>query len=114
MNKIINLWFQAEELAMKIYKSEYFDIVIKIFKTIVLLIICVITFGFVLILNITKALVTNVPKQSEKNTNTPAIGTPMGAVTANTKYTEHGLPDDMAKKGSEMTENDYYKLRKVL
>ena len=56
----------------------------------------------------------NVPKQSEKNNNTPAIGTPMGAVTANTKYTEHGLPDDMAKKGSEMTENDYYKLRKVL
>ena len=129
MKKLIDWWFDAEQIAMKIYKSEYFDIVIKIFKTIVLLIICVMTFGFVLILNITKALVNNVPKQSEKYKNTPAIGTPMGAVTANTKhkdeqpelrsvasekYNKFGMPEEMGKKGKNMSENDYYNLRKVL
>ena len=110
MKKLIDWWFDAEQIAMRVYQSYYFNIVIKIFKTIVLFVFCVVSFICVIVFNITKALFKNAPKKENKITSTPVMGTPLGAVN----YSEHGLPEEIGKTGDGMSQNDYENLRKVL
>ena len=110
MKKLIDWWFDAEQIAMRVYQSDYFGIVIKILKTIVLFVFCVLSFICVIVFNITKALFKNAPKEENKITSTPVMGTPLGAVN----YSEHGLPEEIGKTGDGMSQNDYENLRKVL
>ena len=114
MKKLIDWWFDAEQIAMRVYQSDYFGIVIKILKTIVLFVFCVVSFICVIVYNITKALIKNAPQEENKITSTPVMGTPLGAVSGNTQYSEHGLPEEIGKTGDGMSQNDYENLRKVL
>ena len=110
MKKLIDWWFDAEQIAMNMYQSDYFDIVIKIFKTLVLFVFCVVSFIFVVLYNLTKALFKNAPKKDSKPISTPVMGTPAGSVN----YSKHGLPEEIGKTGDSMSQNDYENLRKVL
>ena len=110
MKKLIDWWFDAEQIAMNMYQSNYFNIVIKIFKTMILFVFCVVSFVFVILYNLTKALFKNAPKQDSEPISTPVMGTPAGAVN----YSEHGLPQEINKTGDGMSQNDYENLRKVL
>ena len=110
MKKLIDWWFDAEQIAMSVYQSNYFNICIKIFKTIVLFVLCVASFICVVLYNLTKALFKNAPQQDNKPISTPVMGTPAGAVN----YSEHGLPKEVGKTGEGMSQNDYENLRKVL
>ena len=110
MKKLIDWWFDAEQIAMNMYQSNYFNIVIKIFKTMILFVFCVVSFVFVILFNLTKALFKNAPQQDSKPISTPVMGTPAGAVN----YSEYGLPQEINKTGDGMSQNDYENLRKVL
>jgi len=110
MKKLIDWWFDAEQIAMNMYQSEYFNIVIKIFKTIILFVFCAVSFVFVILYNLTKALFKNAPQHDSESISTPVMGTPAGAVN----YSKHGLPQDINKTGNGMSQNDYENLRKVL
>tara|TARA_B100000282_G_scaffold278366_1_gene237906 strand:- start:339 stop:671 length:333 start_codon:yes stop_codon:yes gene_type:complete len=110
MKKLIDWWFDAEQIAMNVYKSDYFNIIIKIFKTIILFVFCVVSFICVVLYNVFKALFKNAPQQDTEPVSTPVMGTPLGAVN----YSEHGLPEEIGKTGDGMSQNDYENLRKVL
>ena len=110
MKKLIDWWFDAEQIAMNIYQSDFFKIVIKILKTIVLFVFCIASFICVVLYNFTKALFKNAPKQDSKPISTPVMGTPAGSVN----YSKHGLPQEISKTGDSMSQNDYENLRKVL
>tara|TARA_S200002703_G_scaffold159029_1_gene171098 strand:+ start:1253 stop:1585 length:333 start_codon:yes stop_codon:yes gene_type:complete len=110
MKKLIDWWFDAEQIAMNMYQSEYFGIVIKILKTVILFVFCVVSFACVLLYKITKALFKNVPQQDTDITQPPVVSSPLGAVN----YSKYGLPEELGKKGEGMSQNDYENLRKVL
>ena len=110
MKKLIDWWFDAEQIAMRVYQSDYFNIVIKICKTMVLFVFCVVSFICVVLYNVFKALFKNAPQQDSKPISTPVMGTPAGAVN----YSKHGLPQEIGKTGDGISQNDYENLRKVL
>ena len=85
-------------------------IIIKIFKTIILFVFCVVSFICVVLYNVFKALFKNAPQQDSKPISTPVMGTPAGAVN----YSKHGLPQEIGKTGDGISQNDYENLRKVL
>jgi hypothetical protein len=109
MQKIINVWFEAEDIALQFSQTRMYDIGARIMKTIVLFSVCVIGLLYVLVGKVTGYAMNRLRDVETKPT--PIIPK---TITADSNYTENGLPEELSRKGEGMSENDYENLRKVL
>ena len=109
MQKIIDMWFESEEIAVQFSQSKMYDVGSKIIKTIVLFMVCLIALAYLLVGMIT-SVVMDCLRGVKKEEKPPLPKT----MPAETSYTETGLPEELGKKGEGMSENDYENLRKVL
>ena len=108
IQKIIDMWFEAEEIALQFSQTALYDVSAKIIKTIVLFLVCLIGLLYVLISKVTNYAIN---KLHNVETKTPSLPK---TTPADTNYTDTGLPKEVSKKGEGMSENDYNNLRKVL
>ena len=108
MQKIIDMWFEAEEIAVQFSQSKMYDVGARVIKTVVLFAVCLIGLMYVLV-----GKVTGVAMDKLRNVKTKPVPLPK-TVPADTNYTDTGLPKEVSRKGEGMSENDYENLRKVL
>jgi len=111
MQKIINVWFEAEDIALQFSQTRMYDIGARIMKTIVLFSVCVIGLLYVLVGKVTGYAMNRLRDVETKPKPTPIIPK---TITADSNYTANGLPEELSRKGEGMSENDYENLRKVL
>lgn len=109
MKKIIDMWFDAEQIAVQFSQTSVYDVGSKIIKTVVLFMVCLIGLAYLLLSMITSFAITWL-RGVEKEEKPPLPKT----MPAETSYTATGLPNELGKKGEGMSENDYENLRKVL
>jgi hypothetical protein len=108
MQKIIDMWFESEEIALQFSQSKMYDVGAKVIKTVVLFVVCLIGLSYVLVGKVTGYAMNKLRKIETKPMPLPKT------MPEETSYTENGLPKEVARKGEGMSENDYENLRKVL
>ena len=108
MQKIIDMWFEAEEIASQFTQTRLYDVGARVIKTVVLFCVCLIGLSYVLV-----GKMTGYAMNKLRHVETKTIPTPK-TIPADTSYTDTGLPKEINKKGEGMSENDYENLRKVL
>ena len=108
MQKIIDMWFESEEIALQFSHSKMYNVGAKVIKTVVLFVVCLIGLSYVLV-----GKVTGYAMNKLRNVETKPMPLPK-TIPADTNYTDTGLPKEVARKGEGMSENDYENLRKVL
>ena len=108
MQKIIDMWFESEEIALQFSHSKMYNVGAKVIKTVVLFVVCLIGLSYVLV-----GKVTGYAMNKLRNIETKPMPLPK-TIPADTNYTDTGLPKEVARKGEGMSENDYENLRKVL
>ena len=111
MEKIIGMWFEAEDIALQFSQTRMYDVGARVMKTIVLFSVCLIGLLYVLVGKVTGYAMNRLRAVETKPTPTPTIPK---TITADSNYTATGLPEELTRKGEGMSENDYENLRKVL
>ena len=112
MKKLIDMWFEAEEIALQFSQTKFYDIGAKLIKTLVLFVVCVIALTYLLMSSVV-SFVMNCLNKVKKPKPKPIPQPPLASVMSE-KYNEFGVPEDVSKKDGPISENDYENLRKVL
>ena len=53
MQKIIDMWFESEEIAVQFSQSKMYDVGARVIKTVVLFVVCLIGLSYVLVGKVT-------------------------------------------------------------
>ena len=106
MQKFIDMWFEAEQMALDFSQTKFYAVGVKVLKTVILFVICLFALSYIVVAAITGYAMNKLRKVEKQ----PLPKT----VPVDNEYTETGLPKEVAKKGESMSESDYENLRKVL
>jgi len=119
MNKLTEIWFKAEDLAVQFSQTKFTDISVKVLKTISLFIICVIAIcylliqeGISLIFKEKKHIPT--PPKNDLSKDGPLRSIMSEKYGEIEEYNEHGFPKNLKRTDGPMSEKEYTELRKVL
>ena len=106
MQKLIDMWFEAEQMALDFSQTKFYEVSVKVLKTVILFVICLLALSYIVVAAFTGYAMNKLRKVEKQ----PLPKT----VPVDNEYTETGLPKEVAKKGESMSESDYENLRKVL
>ena len=109
MQKLINMWFEAEQMALTFSQTKFYEVAVKVLKTVILFVICLLALSYIVVAAITGYAMNKLRKVEQEPTPPSPKTKP-----AETHYSEHGIPEDIGRKGDSMSESDYENLRKVL
>lgn len=108
MKKLVEMWFQAENVAWRFSQTKFYEVGAKVIKTIVLFVVCLLALSYFLISTVVNYIMNKLRRADVYTADLH------NTVPQDTQYTNTGLPKDVTKQGDKMSESDYNKIRKVL